>query len=77
MRWAFVACIVACVGGCTSSDPPPLPNLASKPCALVAQAKMIDGRRNDYSETEQQIVFRGAYADCVKWEAKGYEPPIP
>lgn len=38
---------------------------------------MIDGRLNGYDERDQLIVFRGAYAECVKWEAKGYEPPPP
>ena len=51
--------------------------LASKPCAKVAEIRMSDARLTGSDERDQQIVFRGTYADCVQWEAKGYEPPIP
>ena len=77
MRWLITAGLVACLGGCADSDPSPTQKLASKPCALVAQGRMRDARVNGYDEKGQQIVFRGAYADCVRWEAKGYEPPSP
>lgn len=62
--------------GCASSDPPP-PQLASKPCAKIAEIRMDDARVNGYDEREQLYAFRYSYADCVKWEAKGYEPEIP
>jgi len=62
--------------GC-ASNPPALPHLASRGCAAVAQNRMSDARANGYSEADQIVVFRGSYADCVKWEEKGYEPKIP
>jgi hypothetical protein len=73
---ASAVCIIAtCLCGCTTDDPPPLPHLASKGCAAVAEAHMNDARVNDYSARDQQVVFRDIYTDCVQWEAKGYEPP--
>jgi hypothetical protein len=77
MRRLIIAGIIACAGGCAAIDPPPQKHLASKPCELVAQSRMTYAGFNGYDAKDQQIVFRGAYADCVKWEAKGYEPPIP
>ncbi len=38
---------------------------------------MDDARVNGYDEKEQLDEFRYSYADCVKWEAKGYEPELP
>jgi|GEM_PF-4563298 len=38
---------------------------------------MRDGREYGYDEKEQLDAFRYGYADCVKWEAKGYEPELP
>ena len=38
---------------------------------------MDDARVNGADARIQQITFRGTYADCVAWEAKGYEPVIP
>ena len=76
-RWLFAAGMVLSVGGCAHDAPPdPTQRLASKPCAKVAEIRLNDARVNGHDATDQQIVFRGAYADCVKWEAKGYEPPI-
>ena len=77
MRWLITAGMIACLGGCAGGDLPPTPKLASKPCALVAQNRMRDARVNGYDETTQNVVFRYSYADCVKWEAKGYEPTSP
>ena len=77
MRWLITAGMVACLGGCGGGDPPPRPQLASKPCAEAAQSRMTDARVNGYDQKDQQIAFRYSYADCVKWEAKGYEPRIP
>jgi hypothetical protein len=68
--------ILLFTGGCASSDPPP-PELASKPCAKLAESRMRDGREYGYDEKEQLDAFRYGYADCVKWEAKGYEPELP
>ena len=76
-RWLLTAGMILSVGGCANDDPPsPSQGLASKPCAKAAEDRMLDGRVNGYDRTAQQIVFRAAYADCVKWEAKGYEPEI-
>jgi hypothetical protein len=77
MRWLITAGMIACLGGCESGDPPPPPQLASKPCAEVAQSRMADARANGYGHKDQETAFRYSYADCVKWEAKGYEPPAP
>jgi hypothetical protein len=68
--------ILLIAGGCMDSDPPPS-RLASKPCAKMAESRMADARANGYTEDEQIDEFRYNYADCVKWEAKGYEPEIP
>lgn len=77
MRWRLIAtAIILSAGGCTSSDPPP-PRLASKPCSKVAESRKNDARVNGSDESTQNIVFRYSYDDCVKWEAKGYEPAIP
>jgi len=76
MRLLFTAGIITCFGGCASYDPAP-PHLASQPCAKVAEFRTDGARVNGYDEKDQQTVFRYAYADCVKWEAKGYEPPAP
>lgn len=75
-RWICIAGIALCTWGCAADDPPP-PRLASKPCAAVAAGKMADARVNGQDGNAQRIVFRYYYADCVKWEAKGYEPPSP
>ncbi len=77
MRWLFTAGMIACIGGCTSYDPTPPPHLASQQCAKLAEFRTDGARVNGYDEKDQQTVFRYAYADCVKWEAKGYEPGIP
>ena len=76
MRWLVMGSVIACVSGCASNDPP-LPHLASQPCAKVAESRMNDARVNGDDAAAQNAVFRFSYADCVKWEAKGYEPPIP
>jgi hypothetical protein len=76
MRWVLVAGMIACLCGCANDDPPK-PKLASKPCAAVAQTRMTYAGFNGYDGKDQQIVFRYAYADCMQWRAKGYEPPIP
>ena len=76
-RWLIAAGMIACLGGCVGIDPPPPPQLASKLCAKVAESRMSDARVNGYDRKGQQIVFRYVYAECVRWEAKGYEPPIP
>ena len=77
MRWGLIStAILLAAGGCALDDPPP-PQLASKPCAKVAETRMTDGRANGYDEEAQHIVFRYAYDECVKWQAKGYEPEIP
>ena len=77
MRWRLIGtAIILSAGGCTSGDPPP-PRLASKPCAKVAEIRMSDARVNGYDEKAQNTVFQYSYDDCVKWEARGYEPAIP
>jgi hypothetical protein len=76
MWWLIIAGVIACLGGCADSDLPS-PKLASKPCAVVAKSRMSDARVNGYDVKNQQTVFRYVYADCVRWEAKGYEPPSP
>ena len=76
--WLLItAGMIACLGGCASDDPPSPPHLASQACANVAEFRADGARVNGYDEKDQQTVFRSAYADCVKWEAKGYEPPAP
>ena len=77
MRLLITAGMIACLGGCASHDPPPPRQLASKPCARVAESRMDDARVNGYGERAQNIVFRYSYDECVKWEAKGYQPPAP
>ena len=79
MRWVIIAGIIACVSGCASDadDPPPTPQAASKPCAVAAQSRAYYAGVNGYNARDQRIVFRYVYAECVKWEAKGYEPPSP
>jgi hypothetical protein len=32
---------------------------------------------NGHDAKDQQIVFRYVYAECVRWETKGYNTPIP
>jgi hypothetical protein len=72
--------MIVCVSGCAPNHQPAstfAPELASKPCALVAQRRMDDAGFNGHDAKDQRIVFRYVYADCVRWEAKGFEPPIP
>ena len=68
--------MVLATGGCADSDPPP-PRLASKPCAKVAESRLDDARVNGYGEKAQRDAFRYGYSECVRWEAKGYEPASP
>lgn len=69
---AFLLAAAGCV-----PDDPLAPQLASKPCAKVAESRMTDARANGYDEEAQNIAFRYGYDECVKWQAKGYEPEIP
>ena len=78
MRWIALAAGAVVMAGCAAPPkPPPIAGLASKPCAQVARIRMDDARVNGADARIQQITFRGTYADCVAWEAKGYEPVIP
>jgi hypothetical protein len=78
MRCIALAAWAVVIAGCAAPPkPPPMASMASKPCARVAQIRMDDARVNGADARTQQITFRGTYADCVAWEAKGYEPAIP
>lgn len=78
-RTALAVCVAApWLCGCAlEDDPPRAPHLASKACETVAEARMNDARVNGHGVRDQQIVFRGSYADCVRWEAKGYRTEVP
>jgi hypothetical protein len=70
--------VILPVGGCARTGPFVAPaHLASKRCAKVAEDRTMDGRVNGYDEQLQQAVFRDTYADCVKWEARGFRPVSP
>ena len=77
MRWLIIAGMIACSGGCAKNDSLPSPQLASKPCAKVAEGRMEDARVDGYTANAQIIAFRYSYNECVKWEDKGYEPGVP
>ena len=77
MRWIALAISALLIGGCVAPQKVPEERLASEPCAKVARSRMNDWRINGADTTIQQIAFRGSYADCVVWEAKGFEPAMP
>jgi hypothetical protein len=78
MRWIALVAGTLLTTGCAAPEKPPTPqNLASKPCAQLALTRMEDARANGSDARIQQITFRGTYADCVAWEAKGFEPSTP
>jgi hypothetical protein len=78
MRRFLAVSILLSAGGCADGDQPAISQrLTSKSCAMVAETRMGDARLGGYDGNAQAIVFRGSYADCVKWQAKGFEPEIP
>ena len=75
-RYGVLCLVLVLAAGCV--EKPRLDTkLASKPCASLARVRMQDARANGYEDRLQRVVFEGTYADCVAWEAKGYEPQIP
>lgn len=77
-RLLIAMAAVLSVGGCARTNAFVAPeHLTSKRCAKVAEDRTMDGRVNGYDEQLQQAVFRDTYADCVKWEAKGFRPVSP
>jgi hypothetical protein len=77
MRRYRALCIVSImVAGC-APERPVEPHLASRPCAALARLRQQDARANGDDDRMQLVIFKGTYADCVAWEAKGHEPNIP
>lgn len=68
LRIAWLTCVCVLVTGCaTRADPPPS---AATGCAALALTRMQDAAANDYDQADQQIIYRGTYQDCLKWQDK-------
>ena len=66
-----------CADGDAQFDQTLMAGLASRSCAQVAHVRMSDARAAGADAGLLEATFRGTYADCVRWEAKGFPQVSP